>query len=64
MTYKGNNERSVKCMTGCSGDDPNSTFCKKYIYEDVNNKGSLGDTFLDQTYIGRRRAARGSSSGN
>ena len=34
--------------------------------EDVNNKGSLGDTLLDQTYIGRRRGARGSTddSGN
>ena len=53
-------------MTGCSGENPNSAFCKKYIYEDVNNKGSLGDTFLDQTYIGRRRGARGSTddSGN
>ena len=60
VIYTGNNERRVECTSGCDDNDDNSTFCEKYRYNDVVDgnpiTGSLGDTLLDQIYIGRRRA--------
>ena len=56
VTYRGNNIRKVECTSGCEGESDNSKFCNKYRYNDNDDIGSLGDTFLDQTYIGRRRA--------
>lgn len=57
VTYRGNNDRKVECMSGCSGDDENSIFCKKYEYPD-GGVGSLNDTLLDDTYVARRRAKK------
>ena len=60
VTYKGNNIRKVECTSGCNeGESDNSKFCNKYRYNDNDDIGSLGDTFLDQTYIGRRRSGSG-----
>tara|TARA_Y100001970_G_C14141781_1_gene807534 strand:+ start:567 stop:1241 length:675 start_codon:yes stop_codon:yes gene_type:complete len=69
ITYTGNNERQVQCMSGC--DENNNTsenveFCSKYRYRDGSDNslsGDLGDTFLDQTYIGRRGARRNTGGG-
>ena len=63
VTYKGNRSRSVECTTGCQGgpDDPNSKFCRQYIYkggDDGNETGDLGEDLLDETYVRRRKAAQ------
>ena len=67
VTYRGNHERTVECTSGCNDDagDENSNFCKKYRYNDGDETGSLGDTFLDRTFIGRRgaRTSSGTTSG-
>ena len=60
VTYRGNNIRKVECTSGCDeGESDNSKFCNKYRYNDNDDIGGLGDTFLDQTYIGRRRSGSG-----
>ena len=68
ITYIGNNERKVECTSGCDNKDaddnptPESAFCEKYRYNDEGpdgldvEDGSLWQTLLDQTYVGRRRA--------
>ena len=57
ITYTGNNERKVECTSGCDEGDDNSTFCEQYRYNDEGfEDGSLWQTLLDQTYVGRRRA--------
>ena len=59
VTYKGNNDRNVECISGCSDETdatPEEKFCNKYRYNDGDVIGSLDDTFLDQTFISRRRA--------
>jgi len=52
ITYKGNNDRSVKCISGCDGSDSeNSKFCSQYVYNDSSfQQGSLSDTLLDREY--------------
>ena len=69
ITYTGNNERQVQCTSGCdttNNTSENVEFCEKYRYRDGPNNtitGSLGDTFLDQTYVGRRRGGRDTTTG-
>ena len=63
VTYKGNRGRRVECTTGCQGgpDDPNSKFCRQYIYkggDEGNETGDLGQDLLDETYVSRRKAAQ------
>ena len=63
VTYKGNRDRRVDCTTGCQGgpDDPNSKFCRQYIYkggDEGNETGILGEDMLDETYVRRRKAAQ------
>ena len=55
ITYKGNNDRSVKCTSGCEGDSDNSRFCSQYVYNDMLfQQGSLSDSLLDREYISNR----------
>jgi hypothetical protein len=58
VTYKGNNDRSVECMTGCTEeeDDENSDFCNQYVWPGGDD--NLKDTLIDETYIRRREAGR------
>ena len=56
ITYKGNNDRSVKCTSGCDGDSDNSKFCSQYVYNDILfQQGSLSDALLDREYISNRK---------
>ena len=59
INYTGNNKRTVDCTT-CNEDDEgndNSNLCTKYVYKNRNDKGELGDTLLDNTYIDRRNSS-------
>jgi hypothetical protein len=52
VIYVGNNKREVKCISGCDGDDEQSSFCRQFEYPDGDD--NLKDTFLDKTYTRRR----------
>jgi len=70
MTHKGVKGRQIECKSGCTDDpeDDKSNFCKQFIYKDSvyskkegevgNETGSLSDNLLDETYVGRRNAAK------
>ena len=56
VIYEGNNKREVKCISGCDEDRDgadNSSFCRQFEYPDGDD--NLKNTFLDQTFVNRRR---------
>ena len=53
VIYEGNNKREVRCIQGCDGDDEHSDFCRQFEYPDGDD--NLKNTFLDQTFVNRRR---------